>query len=222
MKKRIISEQTINRVIKSVINEMFDEIKAIPYDKNMLDGIDSIDTRSINLYIKSMIPDNNRGSVNSPYRAIRQLVLYFSSEGAMKHGGRLTKDIVNFMLKNEELSSKIFAITQEDKKIMDLIYGPNKLTGKPLMQQIVWSLDAILEQLKGLNDVMSRADFRNYFSNTEAMEGSADGKRVGLAKILMSAYMGANEIRNQMKKMEKLLNQQNDPFSYNTGKMVRR
>jgi hypothetical protein len=25
-----------------------------------------------------------------------------------------------------------------------------------------------------------------------------------------------------MKKMEKLLNQQNDPFSYNTGKMVRR
>ena len=155
MKKRIISEQTINRVIKSVINEMFDEIKAIPYDKNMLDGIDSIDTRSINLYIKSMIPDNNRGSVNSPYRAIRQLVLYFSTEGAMKHGGRLTKDIVNFMLKNEELSSKIFAITQEDKKIMDFIYGPNKLTGKPLMQQIVWSLDAILEQLKGLNDVMS-------------------------------------------------------------------
>ena len=197
MRKRIISEETINRAIKSAINEMLGEVMSIPYDSHMLDGIDSIDNRSINLYIKSMIPDNNRGSVNSPYRAIRQLVLYFSPEGAMKHGGRLTKDIVNFMLKNEELSSKIFAITQEDKKIMDLIYGPNKLTGKPLMQQIVWSLDAILEQLKGLNDVMSRADFRNYFSNTEAMEGSADGRRVGLAKILMSAYMGANEIRNQ-------------------------
>ena len=34
MKKRIISEQTINRVIHNVINEMFDEIKSIPYDKN--------------------------------------------------------------------------------------------------------------------------------------------------------------------------------------------
>ena len=200
---------------------MIGEVTSIPYDPNMLDGIDSIDARSINLYIQSMIPNNNRVSINSPYKAIRQLVLYFSPEGAVKHGGRITKDIVNFMLKNEELSSKIFAITQEDKKIINLIYGPKKITGKPLMQQIVWSLDEIINQLMGLNQVMSRADFRNYFSNTEAMEGSADGKRVGLAKILMKAYMGSNEIKNQIKKMDSLLAKQNDPFSYNTGKFKR-
>jgi hypothetical protein len=53
------------------------------------------------------------------------------------------------------------------------------------------------------------------------MEGSADGKRVGLAKILMKAYMGTNEIKSQIKKMEALLNKQGDPFSYNTGRFKR-
>ena len=212
--RRIISEQTINRIISGVINEMFSEIKTIPYDPHMLDGIDSIDVRSINLYIQSMIPEGNRVSVNSPYKAVRQLVLYFSPEGAIKHGGRLTKDIVLSMLKNKELSSKIFAITSEDKKILDVIYGPNKLTGKPLMQKIIWSLDEILTKLGELSNVMNSTNFRNYFNNTEAMEGSKDGKRVGLATILMNAYMGANEIKSQMKKMEAMLNKQNDPFSY--------
>ena len=222
MKRRLqLTETYISNVVKGVINEMFGEAASIPYDPNMLDGIDSIDARSINLFIKSMIPEGNRVSVNSPYKAIRQLVLYFSGEGASLHGGRLTKDIVGMMLKNRTLSSIIYTITQEDKKIIDLIYGQNKLTGKPLMQQIVWHLDEITSQLGKFNEAMNSANFRYFFSNTEAMEGSADGKRVGLAKILMKAYMGTNEIKSQIKKMEALLNKQGDPFSYNTGRFRR-
>ena len=163
----IISEQTISRVIRGVINEMLGEVSSIPYDPKMLDGIDSIDVRSINLYIQSMIPEGNRISINSPYRGVRQLVLYFSKEGAVKHNGKLTKDIVTFMLKNNDLSSKIYAITQEDKKIIDLIYGPKKLTGKPLMQQIVWHLDEIISQLGELNEVMNSTNYRNYFASSE-------------------------------------------------------
>jgi hypothetical protein len=222
MKRHLqLTESYISGVVKGVINEMFGEAASIPYDPNMLDGIDSIDARSINLFIKSMIPEGNRVSVNSPYKAIRQLVLYFSGEGASLHGGRLTKDIVGMMLKNRTLSSIIYTITQEDKKIIDLIYGQNKLTGKPLMQQIVWHLDEITAQLGKFNEAMNSANFRYFFSNTEAMEGSADGKRVGLAKILMKAYMGTNEIKSQIKKMEALLNKQGDPFSYNTGRFKR-
>lgn len=219
--EKIISEQTISRIVRGVINEMLGEVSSIPYDPNMLDGIDSIDVRSINLYIQSMIPSGNKISVNCPYKGIRQLVLYFSKEGAMKHNGRLTKDIVSFMLKNEALSSKIYAITKEDNKILDVIYGPKKLTGKPLMQQIVWHLDEILSQLEELNNVMNSTNFRNYFANSQAMEGSPDGRRIGLAQILISAYMGSNEIKKQIKKMEALLAKQNDPFSYNPGKFRR-
>ena len=50
-----ISEQMIDEAVKASINEMIGEITSIPYDPNMLDGIDSIDNRSINLYIQSMI-----------------------------------------------------------------------------------------------------------------------------------------------------------------------
>ena len=164
----------------------------------------------------------NRVSVNSPYKALRQLVLYFSPDGAIKHGGKMTRQIVNFMLKNDALKSKISSIAQQDKKILDLIYGKNKLSGKPLMQQIVWCLDEIISQLGELNNVMNNSNFRNYFNNTEAMEGSADGKRVGLAQILIRAYMGVNNIKAQMKKMQNLLDKGKDAFEYNTGRTIRR
>ena len=90
------------------------------------------------------------------------------------------------------------------------------------MQQIVWNLDAILEQLEKLNAAMNSNNYRNYFSNTEAMEGSKDGKRIGLAQILIKAYMGANELKSQIKKMDALLTKQNDPFSYNPGKFKKK
>lgn len=208
-----LSEAYIGSVVRSVINEMFDEAK-IAYDPHMLDGIDSIDARSINYFIQAMIPEGNRVSVNSPYKAIRQLVLYFSPEGATKHGGKLVKDIVNFMLKNKALSTKIYAITKLDNEILNFIYGDKKLTGKPLMQQIVWRLDEMINQLGQLNEVMNSANFRNYFGDSEAMIGSKDGKRVGLSTILVRAYMGCNEIKEQIKKMQNILDKGNDALSY--------
>ena len=214
MKRKInLSEAYIGSVVRSVINEMFDEAK-IAYDPHMLDGIDSIDARSINYFIQAMIPEGNRVSVNSPYKAIRQLVLYFSPEGAIKHGGKLVKDIVNFMLKNETLSSKIFEITKKDKEINSYIYGDKKLTGKPLMQQIVWCLDDMISQLGQLNAVMNSENFKNYFGDSEAMIGSKDGKRVGLSTILFHAYMGCDEIKKQIKKMQSILDKGNDALSY--------
>lgn len=214
MKRKInLSESRISGVIRGVINEMFDEAK-IAYDKNFLDGVDKIDNRSINYFIQAMIPDGNRVSVNSPYKAIRQLVLYFSPEGAVKHGGSLTKDIVNYIMKDDNIRKTVYSISIADKKIRDLIYGNKKLTGKPLMQQIVWNLDSILEQLIKLNDFVEKSNVKNYFDSTEAINGSADGKRVGLATIMYKAFMGIDEIKRQIKKMQEILDRGNDALSY--------
>ena len=218
----VLNETYISKVVRQVINEMFNEVSSIPYDEHFLDGIDSIDVRSINLFIKSMIPQGNKMSVNTPYRGLRQLVLYFSDEGATKHGGRLTKDIVKYIMKDEALSSSIFKISECDRKILDLIYGHQKLTGKPLMQQIVWNLDAILEELLKFNATFEKSNIRNYFNGTEAIEGSADGRRIGLAGIMMKAFMGVDKIKRQMKKMQDLLDKGNDAFSYNTERVKRR
>lgn len=214
MNRRInLSESRISGVIRGVINEMFDEAK-IAYDKNFLDGVDKIDNRSINYFIQAMIPDGNRVSVNSPYKAIRQLVLYFSPEGAVRHGGSLTKDIVNYIMKDDNIRKTVYSISIADKKIRDLIYGGKKLTGKPLMQQIVWNLDSILEQLIKLNDLVEKSNVKNYFDSTEAINGSADGKRVGLATIMYKAFMGIDEIKRQIKKMQEILDRGNDALSY--------
>ena len=35
---------------------------------------------------------------------------------------------------------------------------------------------------------MNSANFKNYFSGTDAMDGSNDGKRVGLSNILFKEY----------------------------------
>ena len=214
MKRKInLSESRISSVIRGVINEMFDEAK-IAYDKNFLDGIDKIDSRSINYFIQAMIPNSNRVSVNSPYKAIRQLVLYFSPEGAVKHGNSITKDVVNYIMKDDSIRKTVYAISIADRKIRDLIYGAKKLTGKPLMQEIVWNLDSILEQLIKLNDLVEKSNIKNYFDSTEAINGSADGKRVGLATIMYKAFMGIDEIKRQIKKMQEILDRGNDALSY--------
>lgn len=221
MKRKInLTESKIANIVRGVINEMFDEA-AIPYDKHFLDGIDSIDNRSINYFIQSMIPEGNRVSVNSPYKPIRQLVLYFSPEGASKHGGRLTKDIVGIIRKDEALNRKINEISLCDRRIKELIYGENKLTGKPLMQQIVWSLDTMLQALSQLNELVSNSNIKNYFDGTEALNGTANGKRVGLTTIMYKAFMGIDEIKNQIKKMQVILDKGRDAFSYNTGRFRR-
>ena len=214
MNRRVnLSESRISNILRGVINEMIGEA-TVAYDPHFLDGIDSIDDRSINYFIKAMIPEGNRVSVNSPYKAIRQLVLYFSPEGAVKHGGRLTKDIVNSILKDDSLRKKVYEISQCDNKIIDTIYGENKLTGRPLMQQIAWNLDTMLEQLTQFNNLFEKSNVKNYFDGTEALNGSADGKRVGLATIMFRAYMGIDEIRKQIKKMQDILDRGRDAMSY--------
>lgn len=214
MNRRVnLSESRISSILRGVINEMIGEA-TVAYDPHFLDGIDSIDDRSINYFIKAMIPEGNRVSVNSPYKAIRQLVLYFSPEGAVKHGGRLTKDIVNSILKDDTLRKKVYEISQCDNKIIDTIYGANKLTGRPLMQQIAWNLDTMLEQLTQFNNLFEKSNVKNYFDGTEALNGSADGKRVGLATIMFRAYMGIDEIRKQIKKMQNILDKGKDALSY--------
>ena len=216
-----LSEEHIVEMVKGVLNEIFNEAQ-IPYDKNFLDGIDSIDNRSINYFIQAMIPEGNRVSVNSPYKAIRQLVLYFSPEGAVKHGGRLTKDIVNNILKDDGIRKAVRAISLYDRKILDLIYGQKRLTGKPLMQEIVWNLDSILEQLMVLNTAVEKSNIKNYFDGTQALSGSEDGKRVGLSTIMFRAFMGIDEIKKQIKKMQAILDKGKDVFSYGTGKFNRK
>ena len=130
------------------------------------------------------------------------------------------KENGNFKLtKNNELVQNkirkiVYAISQEDKKIIDLIYGANKTSGRDLMQQIIWHLDGITDQLMELNGLMNSANFKNYFSGTDAMDGSNDGKRVGLSNILFKAYTGADEIKRQIKKMQEILDKPKDAFSY--------
>ena len=218
MKRRInLSESKIRNVVRGVISEMFNEA-GISYDKGFLDGIDGIDNRSINYFIQAMIPEGNRVSRNSPYKAIRQLVLYFSPEGAAKHGGRLTKDIVNYIMKDDALRTKIYEISKCDKKILDLIYGTNKLSGRPLMQEIIWNLDEILNLLTQINEIINKSNIKNYFGGTEALNGASDGKRVGLSTIMFNAYLGIDEIKKQIKKMQTILDKGKDAFSYYTGR----
>lgn len=213
-----LTEQELHGIIRESVNRILKEY----YDKDFLVGIDSIDNKSISMHIQNMIPSGNRVSVNSPYKAVRQLVLYFSREGAAKHGGRLTKDVVNHIMKDNVLREKIMALTKEDSKILDLIYGKNRLVGKPLMQQVVWHLDEISSLLVEINDLIEKSNVKNYFGHTEALKGSDDGKRIGLSTIMYKAFMGINEIKQQIKNMQAILDKGKDAFSYWTGKTARR
>ena len=210
MKRRIrLTEGDLHRIVKESVRMILEG-----FDEHLLDGVDSIDARTINMYIKQMIPIGNRVSINSPYKPIRQLVLYFSDEGAMKHGGRLTKDIVINILKNDAVRNAVLELTKCDKNIISYIYGEKKLTGKPLMQRIIWELDGILDALIKLDTEYRKTNSSNWFGHTDAIKGSEDGKRVGLGDIMYNAAMGVTKIKAIMGKMQKLLDKPNDPFAY--------
>jgi hypothetical protein len=72
----------------------------------------------------------------------------------------------------------------------------------------------MISQLGQLNAIMNSENFKNYFGDSEAMIGSKDGKRVGLSTILFHAYMGCDEIKKQIKKMQSILDKGNDALSY--------
>lgn len=206
-----LTESDLHSIISESVQRLLRE-----YDEHLLDGVDSIDVATINMHIKQMIPLGGRVSKNSPYKPIRQLVLYFSEDGAMKHGGRLTKDIVNNILKNEKVRKAVYDLSLRDRKIKGYIYGPNKLSGRPLMQRVVWEMDGILESLMNLNQEYKKTNSAEWFGHTDALMGGYDNRIVGLSGILRSALANATKIKEQIKKMQELLDRPRDPFSYST------
>lgn len=211
MNKRIIrlTESDLHDIIRESVNILLET-----FNPNLFDDIESADALSINKFIKEMIPLGNRISPNSPYKPIRQLVLYFSENGARKHGTRLTKDVVNNILKNDAVRNAVNDLTKRNNEVLSYIYGEKKLSGKPLMQRIIWEMDGMLETLMKLHQEYEKSGSQNWFGHTDAIKGRDDKKMKGLGEIMYDALIGVTKIKGLMNKLQQLIDKPKDPFSY--------
>lgn len=191
-----ITESDICNIVKNVLKE---------YDQHMLDGIDEMDERGFDYVIRELIPQSNRISVNNPYKPIRQLCLFFSENGAMKHGSGTTARIVRMMLDDPKIGPIIGKIQKLDGDIRYLIYKNKMYRGSSLAQMVIYKVDEINSLLFDFNEALSKSNLKGYFSETEAMQGSENGKLVGLAKISIACFKACGTIKKELEKLQKLL-----------------
>ena len=192
-----ITEADIHRMVEGVLQE---------YRKDYWEGITQTTNREADAFLREMIPYGNRMSKNTPYKPIRQLLNFFSESGASSHENKGTQDIIKYILKDKRIANIIRKISIEDSRIKYKIYHSKTLVGRALMQEVIFSLDEIHDLLIEFNDAMTKANFVNYFQGSEAIDGRANGKFVGLAKITLQAFKGIGELKDITTKMQELLN----------------
>ena len=161
-----------------------------------------ISNRDAQALLKELIPEGNKWLKNTPYKAIKQLVLYFSPNGARKHGGAATREIVEFMLKDRAISRVIKEITQLDYKIHFMVYESRELRGRYLVQEVIYQLIGMREALIKFDQALTNSNFTNYFQDSEAVKGSPDGRRIGLQQIAINAFKGIAELTQELEHMQ--------------------
>lgn len=195
------------------------EIKAskkdkIAYDPHMLDGIEFIDTKSAVSYIKSMIPSSEYDR-NSPYVPIRKLVKFFDKDkGVLRHGRKGSADLIKYLYKQDAVRKPIISLTVKDSELLALVYEQKTYVGTELVDRVRWKLDEIQKDVQSLLHGLNESECEKLFEGKEAMDGSKDGRLVGLSELIINATQKADEMTRNVKLLDDILRKGKDPMEY--------
>ena len=204
----VIQNVSIMRTIKVKKNNK------ISYDPHMLDGIHYVDNASAMYYLKSMISGDVYDR-KSPYVPVRLLVKYFDKDtGVLRHGCQGSAALVKFLFKRPHISRAINGLTKKHGELLHLIYVQKDFQGSQLMERVSWKLQAIMDDVRTLIKGIETSDAMTLFENTEAIQGSTDGRRLGLKDIVFRAALNLSKIDDQVRKLEGIMRRGKDPFSY--------
>ena len=186
----------------------------IAYDPHMLDGIEFIDAKSAVSYIKSMIPSSEYDR-NSPYVPIRKLVKFFDKDkGVLRHGRKGSADLIRYLNKQDEVRKAIVSLTLKDSELLSLVYEQKTYVGTELVDRVRWKLDEIQKEVQNLLHGLTKSECEKLFKGKEAMDGSKDGRLVGLSELIINATEKADEMAKNVKLLDKILRKGKDPMEY--------
>lgn len=195
--------------------------KKIPYDSNLLKGIEYVDMKSAMAFLRSMIT-NDMYDKKSPYIPIRMLVKFFDKEsGVRRHGRGGSAALVKYLLRQEDVSKAINRLTLRHNELLDMVYTQKKYIGHQLIERVYWKLQGIVEEVRVLIQGINKSECIMLFGNTEAINGSGDGRLIGLREIIIRANDSLCDIIKQIAKLDTLMNKGKDPLTYSVSRYAR-
>lgn len=179
------------------------------FDPSIIDGIDYIPPTEVNKLIKNLIGDIYQRK--SPFAPIRAIALFFSKDGAIGHTTG-AKPIIAHLMKDKDVSKSIWTIQTKIKKLEELVQRSSN--SFQLVYEVSYVIDDITNAVQTLMTALNRNYQLDWFRGSETIDGSKDGKRKGLASILIQASMKMQELKDFIDKLKSFADKGKDPSSY--------
>jgi hypothetical protein len=193
------------------IDNGIDKIISEAFDSNILNGIDFLPPSEVPKLIKNFIGDIYQRK--SPFAPIQAIGLYFSKEGAIGHTTG-AKPIIQHLMKDPDVSKSIWIIQQTIKKIENLIN--QRGMGYQMIYEFSYLVDDIINAVTTLNVALNKNYQLDWFRGSEAIDGSKDGRRKGLASILIQASMNMSKVKDFINQLKKFADKGKDSMKYHT------
>lgn len=186
----------------------------VSYDPHILDGIEFVDTKSALCFVKSIISADVYDK-KSPYVPVRMLVKFFDKDsGVLRHGRGGSADLVRYLNRQADVRKAIVGLTVKHSELISLIYEQKQYVGTELIERISWKLKSIVEDVQNLLVGINKSECTRLFGHTEAINGSPDGRLVGLRDIVLRANSSLYEIKSQIDKLEAIMKKGRNPMEY--------
>lgn len=187
----------------------------ITFNESMLKDVDYIDSKSALCFIKSIVSSDVKKR-KSPYVPIRMLVKYFDKDkGVRRHGRGGSSDVIKYLTNFDETRKAIALLTNKDSELISLIYDTKaNSVDYQLIEKILWKIQEIQEEVKSLLDGIDNSECMHLFGDTEAINGTEDGRLIGLSELVIRAYKSIYDITKIVEKIEKLTKKGINPMEY--------
>lgn len=90
-----------------------------------------------------------------------------------------------------------------------------------MIERVYWKLQGIVEEVRVLIQGINKSECIMLFGNTEAINGSGDGRLIGLREIIIRANDSLCDIIKQIAKLDTLMNKGKDPLTYSVSRYAR-
>ena len=197
------------KLIENVNNEL-DTIISEAFDPSILDGIDELPPSEIPKMIRSLMGTIRQRK--SPFAPIMAISLFFSDNGAKKHSVG-AKPVINYLMKVPEISKAVFDINKGIKKLEELL-NESGGRGYGIVYDVSYIIDDLTDAVQRLLGGLNKNSNMDWFRGTEAIDGSKDGKRKGLASITVSAAMEMSKLKAFVDTLKGFAEKGKDPMSY--------
>ena len=208
------NEEDLRKMTLSLIENVNNELETMiceAFDPSILDDIDVLPPSEVPKLVKNLMGTIRQRK--SPFAPIRALSLFFSKDGALGHSVG-AKPVIQYLLKVPEISKSLMNINNGIKKLEDLL-GDTGGRGYGLVYDVSYIIDDLMEAVQMMLVGLKKNENMNWFRGTEAIDGSKDGKRKGLASIAVSAAMQMDNLKKFMDKLKKFADAGRDAMSYN-------